>query len=361
MKYTGFSPIVLGFLLGASSALSAKVTNPSKVPKKAVLLSKVSSLTLRSGQNTASRRVSPVPQLQCVGPESICRLYEVDTMRCTNEGADYDVENIQWSCKANLPEEFKLGGTDVGCEGYESSDDPYVLKGSCGVEYRLLLTDKGEEKFGDIGKSDGNEHHNNGSGGQLFSLIFMLAFFGILALIAVSCIKSWQERNAGNNNNRPGWGLGGGGGGGGNDDPPPPYDSHYSPPPAKKPNTRTYAPRTSTSTRTSPRSSSNRTAPTAEGWRPGFWTGTAAGAAAGYLAGNRNQTPAQTQAQTETRQTGGGLFGGGGNSWLGRNTGARRGPDPPVQRNYGSSSSTSTPSFSSTRHESTGFGSTSRR
>src|SRR5271156_2912444 len=130
-----------------STTMGARVTNPSNVPKNAVLISKVSSLTLRAGKYTTSRRVSPIPQLNCVGPRDICSLYKVDVMRCTNEGSDYDSENAQWACRATLPEEFKLGSTDVVCEGYESSDDPYILKGSCGVDYRLLLTEKGEEKY----------------------------------------------------------------------------------------------------------------------------------------------------------------------------------------------------------------------
>jgi hypothetical protein len=71
-------------------------------------------------------------------------LYEVDVMRCTNAGSDYDDDNVQWTCKASLPPEFKLGSTDVSCEGYDSPEDPYVLKGSCGVSYRLVLTEEGE-------------------------------------------------------------------------------------------------------------------------------------------------------------------------------------------------------------------------
>jgi len=31
-----------------------------------------------------------------------------------------------------------MGRVQVGCEGWESSDDPYILKGSCGLEYTLL-------------------------------------------------------------------------------------------------------------------------------------------------------------------------------------------------------------------------------
>jgi hypothetical protein len=50
-------------------------------------------------------------------------------MRCTNMGSDYGDEDISWSCTADVPHYFKLGSTDVLCEGYSSPEDPYVLKG----------------------------------------------------------------------------------------------------------------------------------------------------------------------------------------------------------------------------------------
>jgi len=138
--------IILSLLIFISFSTAARTTNPNRVPKNAVLLSKVNTLTLRAGKDTSHRRAGSVPQLQCVGPKHVCKLYEIDILRCKNQGSDYEDENIQWTCSASLPDEFKLGSTEVSCEGYESSDDPYVLKGSCGVEYRILLTEKGEEK-----------------------------------------------------------------------------------------------------------------------------------------------------------------------------------------------------------------------
>lgn len=119
----------------------------SKSRPDAVLLSSIQSLTLRNDRQTSHRRVAAVPQLNCVGGNARDR-YEVDMMRCTNSGSDYEANDVQWTCRAELPEEFKLGSTDVICEGYDSAEDPYVLKGSCGVEYRLVLTGKGEERFG---------------------------------------------------------------------------------------------------------------------------------------------------------------------------------------------------------------------
>jgi hypothetical protein len=142
-----------------------------KQPTDSVLLSKISSLTLRSGQKTSARRSSPIPQLQCIGGNAKT-LYEVDVMRCTNAGSDYDDDNVQWTCKASLPAEFKLGSTDVSCEGYDSAEDPYVLKGSCGVSYRLVLTEEGERKYGHRVDEDGR----SGSSSTGEKLIFW-AFF----------------------------------------------------------------------------------------------------------------------------------------------------------------------------------------
>ena len=255
-------------------------------------------------------------------------------MRCKNEGADYDDNNIQWTCSASLPEEFKLGSTDVTCEGFESSDDPFVLKGSCGVEYRLLLTEKGERKYDMTNDEDlWGSFRSKSRWEKLGTLIFWLIFGGVVGTMVLSAFGCLGRRGAADaGGNRPGWGGGSGGGGGGfNDDPPPPYSDYR---PSSKP---------------APRSSSSRYGQTgeSESWRPGLWTGAAAGAAAGYALGNRGRN-----------QTGGGLFGGGAPS---QNTGGLFGGRRHDPWEGNSSSSSTSPSYSSNRHESTGFGSTSRR
>ncbi|KAJ6151039.1 hypothetical protein N7470_007633 [Penicillium chermesinum] len=99
---------------------SASTTPPGR---NAILLSNVHTLTLRADGMTTARRVSPIPQLKCVGPARVCRLYKPEIMRCTNDGYGYDEEDVQWTCKAPLPPEFKLGSTDVICEGYRNADD----------------------------------------------------------------------------------------------------------------------------------------------------------------------------------------------------------------------------------------------
>ncbi|KAJ5882522.1 uncharacterized protein N7529_001194 [Penicillium soppii] len=280
--------------------------------KDAILLSNVQSLTLRAHRMTSSRRVSPIPQLSCAGPsQKICNLYQPEVMRCTNQGYDYDSEDVQWTCTADLPPEFKLGATDVICEGYRDADDKYVLKGSCGVEYRMLLTEKGEERFG-RSHGDGFDWGKKGMSGyqKILSWAGDLIFFGFIAAVAIlifwpllaDCLGLRRNRRAPRTGRGWGWGGGGGGGGGGYPGPPPPYspfDTHKS-------DTRNQS------------------------WTPGFWSGALGGAAAGYGMGRRAGTG---RPAAQTSRSGG--------------------YDP------GEGSSRS-PQFSSTT-ASTGFGSTRRR
>lgn len=323
--------LFLTFLLFTLTT-AKKVTNPKNPPRNAILLSKVESLTFRSGRMTTNRRVPAVPQMSCIGPPSVCDLYTIPAMRCTNEGSDYEKENIQWACRADLPEEFKLGSTDVACEGYESADDPYVLKGSCGVEYRMLLTQKGEDRFGRI---DDGPHGGHVEDSGPVAKVVVFAIFGFVLFIILSgllraCRRNPPRLGGGGGAGGPPWSGGGGGGGDDDvDDPPPPYDAPgYGQPPKKsRPN--------NTNTRTGSGSSSG-SGSQQQGWRPGPWTAGLAGAGLGYALG-RGQN--RTQPSQPARR--GGFFGDGG------------GPSSPRP--------SSPPTFSSSRHSSTGFGGTSRR
>lgn len=303
----------------------------------------VESLTLRGGQQTTHRRVPALPQLKCVSHPSLCAKYTVDLMRCENKGAGYDTEDIQWSCHTQLPPELKLGATDVICEGYTGPDDPYVLKGSCGVEYRLALTREGEEKWPDLAGGDG-EYRDGGGGGGGFAVLFWIIFVAVVGWIVYSAwTEGRQNRNGNNRGPRPAGGnngnfWGGGGGGGGDDgwdDPPPPYpgaDNNNAP-------RRNY--KRSSSTRNN---NSSRQAGSGNGWRDSLLGG-AAGAAAGYYFGSRGRN-----------NNNGGYEGGG---IGGRNYGSTWGSGGAGSSRSGSSSSGSAASGS--RYESTGFGSTSRR
>lgn len=101
-----------------------------------MLLSSVQALTLKAGHQTASRRGPPVPQLQCTGGNCDEGAQHVKVMQCHSKGLDsYGMP--QWECKAEVPSGWRLGTTDVSCEGYANADDPYILAGSCGVEYTI--------------------------------------------------------------------------------------------------------------------------------------------------------------------------------------------------------------------------------
>ncbi|KAL2123018.1 hypothetical protein VTJ04DRAFT_3473 [Mycothermus thermophilus] len=333
-------------LLDLSSAtllsLLTLTTLPHRVvarrPKDAILLSEVESITLTHPKKTTSRRLPPIPQLRCVSHPRLCALAgPVRTMRCTNQGASYTSQDIQWACTASLPASLRLDRTDVICEGYDSADDVYVLKGSCGVEYTVRLTEYGAEKYPDlVGLDDDGGRWGSGAAGDWAGWVFWALFIGVVAwMVYGACVNGGRGRAGGGGNGarRPGggggWGGGGGGGwgpgwgpGGGDDnDPPPPY-------PGTGPG---YG---------SKWSSGTGGAQGQEGWRPGFWTGVASGAAAGYMAGRRGQQNNMNDSNHYRR--GGGFWGdnGGGSGW-GSGRPSRSDPGP--------------------RQESTGYGSTLRR
>ena len=82
-----FVGCVLPTLLATSTLLDQVFAARSAT--NSVLLSKVKTLTLRKDAKTSHRRVSAIPQLKCIGGNAR-GLYEVDVMRCQNQGSDYD-------------------------------------------------------------------------------------------------------------------------------------------------------------------------------------------------------------------------------------------------------------------------------
>lgn len=100
-----------------------------------VLLETLSAITLEQGKMTTSRRVSAIPQLRCVGGSAGCHGWQPRVVQCLNRGSDgYDV---QWECKTEMDENYQFGRIQVLCEGFNSPNDPYILRGSCGLEYEL--------------------------------------------------------------------------------------------------------------------------------------------------------------------------------------------------------------------------------
>ncbi len=86
-------------------------------------------------------RSSPVPQLKCVGGSASGR-FTPQVVQCYNRG--WDGQDVQWECKTDMEGDFRFGSVEVVCEGFDYPDDPYILKGSCGMEYTLDYTREGE-------------------------------------------------------------------------------------------------------------------------------------------------------------------------------------------------------------------------
>lgn len=46
---------------------------------------------------------------------------------------------FQWECKTDMDNAYRFGKVEVTCEGYDHPDDPYILRGSCGVRILCIL------------------------------------------------------------------------------------------------------------------------------------------------------------------------------------------------------------------------------
>ncbi|XP_069128119.1 store-operated calcium entry-associated regulatory factor-like [Argopecten irradians] len=247
-----------------------------------VLLSDVKTLTLYNGKMTNSRRSAPVPQLKCVGGSAGCGAFVPQVVQCTNRGSDgYDV---QWECKTDMDNAYRFGRVEVSCEGYEYPDDPYILRGSCGLEYTIDLTEEGHEKrrnqqhhnYGNQygGNQDDYHHRSSYQSGYGYSkaksilgdVIMLCAVGGVVYIIYRTCIAGGPQTATGyppNQDNQ--WG---------NSQPPPPgFRQDYMPGGASCSGSSQYGGHT------------NYGQPGNTGG--GFWTGAATGGLLGYMFGNR--------------------------------------------------------------------------
>eukprot|EP00007_Cunea_sp_BSH-02190019_P008541 CAMPEP_0174245482 /NCGR_PEP_ID=MMETSP0417-20130205/39216_1 /TAXON_ID=242541 /ORGANISM="Mayorella sp, Strain BSH-02190019" /LENGTH=329 /DNA_ID=CAMNT_0015325273 /DNA_START=57 /DNA_END=1042 /DNA_ORIENTATION=- len=237
-----------------------------------VLLTDIGALTFTSGQMTTGRRSSPVPQLTCVGG-SASGQPQPSVVQCRNVG--HDGFDVQWRCEADMSDDFRFGRVTVVCEGFDSPDDPYILRGSCGLEYTLDLTDEGrarqQQKYNSGGYNQGysgystgyNSYYgNNGYSwssrfGNLFTLMIIAAVvYGVWR----SCLSPQATGGYAPGGGGGGYGYAAGGGGGGGFGAGPQFGS----------TTATCAP-----------------AGPPAGGGGGFWGGMATGGLLGYLFGRR--------------------------------------------------------------------------
>ncbi|KAF0522009.1 DUF1183-domain-containing protein [Gigaspora margarita] len=164
-----------------------------------VLLENVKTITLYRGKLTAGRRNNPIEQISCVGGDA-CHMYTPDVIQCTNTGSDG--LDVNWRCNAELPDYLKFGPLTVNCEGYSYPDDPYILHGSCGLEYTLYYKDNWRN----------DRSHQRFEDDEYFRYNDCLVLF-ILYKIYSSFTGQRNFRPNNNNNYQNFWPGGGGGGG----------------------------------------------------------------------------------------------------------------------------------------------------
>lgn len=214
----GLKLIIWGLCLLISDiqAWGFKSDNPGKV-----LLRDVQVLTLRHGQMTTGRRSSPVPQLNCIGGSAKGQ-FTPQVVQCYNRG--WDGQDVQWECKSDMDNLYRFGSVEVICEGYDYPDDPYILQGSCGLEYALELTKEGQQKSHNYyGNSDSYSSSYNSyssdykkSSGGLADLIVFAAVCLVLYALYKTCIDTPQtmgdRQYSSTGNDYPGGHPGGAGG-----------------------------------------------------------------------------------------------------------------------------------------------------
>lgn len=305
-----------------------------------VLLRDVQVLTLQAGKMTTGRRSSPVPQLNCVGGSARGK-FNPQVVQCYNRGSDGN--DIQWECKADMDNAYRFGSVEVVCEGYDYPDDPFILKGSCGLEYTLDNTMEGHEKQHNYGYGSNsygsnsyghNSHHkqsksyfDKSSYGGFGDLIVLFVIGIIIYAMYKTCLSGSQEMGdrqySTTNDDRPSGYPGSGGG-------------WFNPRSAPNPSGTAYD-------RGYPDASCGGAG--AQANRPGtggFWTGMATGGLMGYMFGNRGGGYNYNRGG----YGGSGWSSGGGSSWGGGG---------------GSSMGGSTTSGSTGTRTASGFGGTRRR
>ncbi|XP_051876488.1 store-operated calcium entry-associated regulatory factor [Pristis pectinata] len=243
-----------------------------------ILLREVQALTLYNGRYTNGRRTNPVPQLQCVGGTAGCTSFIPQVVQCYNKG--WDGYDVQWECKADMDIAYRFGAITVSCEGYNYPEDPYILRGSCGLEYVIDLTEEGHRRKKD---NSGFVHRSsNYENPVVFSnssdIMVVLLLFGLAYLVYMTCLRNQQ------NGNQPG---------------PEGDDDFHStagpstcpPPPGFRPAYTGYTANEGYYGKANQNSGGYQPGRSS---RPGFWTGVGAGGLLGYLFGSRRSQPSNS-------------------------------------------------------------------
>lgn len=218
-----------------------------------IALEAIPGLTFYKNALTAARRTSPIAQLVCIG--KACGLYQPDVVRCSNIGGSGT--DVDWKCEADLPSSLRFGRVEVSCEGWNGPGDPYVMKGSCSLEYNLVQLPN--TLYDDVDSSWSHFYTRPWFSNLDYSgIFFMFVWIVVLGIIIYSFIQPCLRRNRSDAN-------------------------HVSPP--SYPGDRQNRPGPDGSYYTSPPPPYTKDAGSGNSsqWQPGFWTGAALGALGNHL------------------------------------------------------------------------------
>ncbi|XP_030050366.1 store-operated calcium entry-associated regulatory factor [Microcaecilia unicolor] len=253
-----------------------------------VLLREIQALTLYRDHYTASRRTAAVPQLKCTGGSAGCSAFVPEVVQCHSRG--WDGFDVQWECKADMDNSYRFGKIEVNCEGFDYPTDPFVLRGSCGLEYTIELTEQGQRKAKNTYDSSSfgshffqgvsSKVHSDGSSdssGLIVIVVLLVLAYGVYKLFLSGPQREQQTFPEGTGHSYSAEH---------------PYSSYASPPPPGFRSDYTgasagYGGFGGSSSFgdffTRPRHNVNS--------GPGFWTGIGTGGLLGYLFGNRRSQP----------------------------------------------------------------------
>ncbi|EGF82781.1 hypothetical protein BATDEDRAFT_36625 [Batrachochytrium dendrobatidis JAM81] len=280
---------------------------------KKVRLTNIQALTLHAGRMTTARRSSPVKQLSCVNSgnsgffsssKSACSDTALlpQTVQCINKGTDG--VDVQWACTAELDSTVKFGSEMVvACEGWAYPEDPFVLAGSCGLEYTLVRTalydrtrpSKEHHRFGEKWKPSwsfwkSKEHYytENTDGSSWIGFIIWTAVFAFIAYrISLACCS--KPRRQGNHRTTETRGTFHSTAHAGtsfdpNSGPPPPYNDGWE----SQDNTHQHASAPHPGAYPSSGGGNSQNSDGSRSNNDGFWSGFTSGSILGSLFGNRS-------------------------------------------------------------------------
>ncbi|XP_067839504.1 store-operated calcium entry-associated regulatory factor [Heptranchias perlo] len=241
-----------------------------------VLLREVQVLTLYSGRYTNGRRTTPVPQLQCVGGTAGCSAFYPEVVQCYNKG--WDGYDVQWECRTEMDNAYRFGRIMVSCEGYNYPEDPYILRGSCGLEYVIELTEEGlRRKKANTGFVHGSDGYKNPTvSDDSSSIVVVMVLFGLAYVVYMICLRN-QNVNQSASDSREDPDQDCNSAGPSTSPPPPGFKSTYTGSTAGE--------------RFCGEAHPGFTRSRQDNSGPGFWTGVGAGGLLGYLFGSRRSQP----------------------------------------------------------------------